>query len=111
MSPEEIDRAIDALSDQEIYDLYDAAGRRWSFRVQNWALPIAIFGIMVALILALRVFIRSYWPGSFVAGMLGAIIWCGVLMGLLRSILSMRFAVWRTQRAARREYRVRHGAA
>ena len=41
MSPEEIDRAIDTLPDHELEELYDAATRHWSFRVQQWGLPIA----------------------------------------------------------------------
>jgi hypothetical protein len=111
MSPEEIDKAIDALPENDLEELYDAAFRHWSFRAQNWALPIAFFAVMFALSFAMRALVRSYWPGSLVVATLATLVWCGAFFSLLRFILSMRVAMWRTRWAARREYRFRSGAA
>ena len=110
MSPEEIDRAIEALPDDEHDALHEAAVRRWTFRAQNWLLPIALVAFMFVLYIIARQLLRAYWPGSLTAATLATLFWCGAFYGLLRFMLSIRVAMWRTRWAARREYKVRSGA-
>jgi hypothetical protein len=111
MSPEEIDRAISALPDREHEELHDAAIRHWSFRVQNLAIAILLFGAMFALFIAVRALIQSCWPGSLVAGTVATLIWCGILVGSLKFVLSMQFSMWRVRWATRRAFKIRGDAA
>lgn len=111
MSPEETDQAIEALPDSEHERLCDAAVQHWRFRAQNWALPVAIFAIMFALAFAMRVVVKSYWPGSLAVATFAILVWHGIFFGMIRFVLSMRFTEWRIRWATRREYKSRCGAA
>ena len=104
MDSQNIDRAIENLSDDEYKRLIDRAISHWWFRFNRWPIVVSFAAAVLACMFAFRWLAGSFWPGSYLAMGLAVVAWFVVMLYGMNRLLSLEFSQWRVACAVRREF-------